>query len=374
MIREEECKMYHLENRLKTYSGWPFTEGCVCTPENMAKAGFIHCPTENSPDVAQCFFCYKELEGWEPDDVPEQEHQRHSPACHFIALKKPVEELTLEELMKLQKERQKFLITTYGRLRSRMRMNLGRVVVLAGLSGIVSFSLLVSAIATDHWYILEVNDPNSTVDPGELNSHSGLWRTCEGNACYPLVYPFSTDTSKQPEPVRRLINMFKAVVILLPLSLVLLVFGGICGLVSSLSKSITLLVLTGSYFLLCTLAALSHWNMNSVNAPALCLLEMASSGFINRVLIASQCLLTLSGVSVYIIYSKLAFEIIVQEYGVQRFAHVHIAFGLSMAMAWLSFTMEIVTGSLLLLAAKITGTQQNLEATAGYSLSMEEGP
>ncbi|KAK6479720.1 baculoviral IAP repeat-containing protein 5a [Huso huso] len=110
MIREEECKMYHLENRLKTYSGWPFTEGCVCTPENMAKAGFIHCPTENSPDVAQCFFCYKELEGWEPDDVPEQEHQRHSPACHFIALKKPVEELTLEELMKLQKERQKFLI------------------------------------------------------------------------------------------------------------------------------------------------------------------------------------------------------------------------------------------------------------------------
>ncbi|XP_033895948.1 transmembrane protein 235 isoform X2 [Acipenser ruthenus] len=205
-----------------------------------------------------------------------------------------------------------------------MRMNLGRVVVLAGLSGIVSFSLLVSAIATDHWYILEVNDPNSTVDPGELNSHSGLWRTCE-------------DTSKQPEPVRRLINMFKAVVILLPLSLVLLVFGGICGLVSSLSKSITLLVLTGSYFLLCSL-------------------------------------LTLSGVSVYIIYSKLAFEIIVQEYGVQRFAHVHIAFGLSMAMAWLSFTMEIITGSLLLLAAKITGTQQNVEATAGYSLSMEEGP
>ncbi|XP_041075511.1 transmembrane protein 235-like [Polyodon spathula] len=191
-----------------------------------------------------------------------------------------------------------------------MRMNLGRVVVLAGLSGIVSFSLLVSAIATDHWYILEVNEPNSTVDPGELNSHSGLWRTCE--------------------------DMFKAVVILLPLSLVMLVFGGICGLVSSLSKSISLLVLTGSYLLLCSL-------------------------------------LTLSGVSVYIIYSKLAFEIIVQEYGVQQFAHVHIAFGWSLAMAWLSFTMEIIAGSLLLLAAKITDTQHNLEATAGYSLPMEEG-
>jgi baculoviral IAP repeat-containing protein 5 len=37
----------------------------------MAKAGFIHTPTENSPDIAKCFFCLKELEGWEPDDDPE---------------------------------------------------------------------------------------------------------------------------------------------------------------------------------------------------------------------------------------------------------------------------------------------------------------
>lgn len=36
----------------------------------MAAAGFIHCPTENEPDLAQCFFCFKELEGWEPDDDP----------------------------------------------------------------------------------------------------------------------------------------------------------------------------------------------------------------------------------------------------------------------------------------------------------------
>ncbi|RXM37383.1 Transmembrane protein 235 [Acipenser ruthenus] len=288
-------------------------------------------------------------------------------------------------------------------------MRLGRVVVFAGLSGIVSFSLLVSAIATDHWYILEVNDPNSTVDPGELNSHSGLWRTCEGNVCYPLVYPFSTDTSKQPEPVRRLINMFKAVVILLPLSLVLLVFGGICGLVSSLSKSITLLVLTGSYFLLCSNVCyplVYPFSTDTSKQPepvrrlinmfkavvillplslvllvfgGICGLVSSLSKSITLLVLTGSyfllcSLLTLSGVSVYIIYSKLAFEIIVQEYGLQQFAHVHIAFGLSMAMAWLSFTMEIVTGSLLLLAAKITGTQQNLEATAGYSLSMEEGP
>ncbi|XP_046722393.1 baculoviral IAP repeat-containing protein 5-like isoform X3 [Silurus meridionalis] len=76
----------------------------------MAKAGFIHTPTDNCPDVAQCFFCYKELEGWEPDDDPLKEHKSHSPACNFILLKKTVEELTVEEILKLQKERQKFHI------------------------------------------------------------------------------------------------------------------------------------------------------------------------------------------------------------------------------------------------------------------------
>ncbi|XP_069062017.1 baculoviral IAP repeat-containing protein 5.1-like [Pleurodeles waltl] len=36
----------------------------------MAKAGFVHSPTMNEPDVARCFFCLIELEGWEPDDDP----------------------------------------------------------------------------------------------------------------------------------------------------------------------------------------------------------------------------------------------------------------------------------------------------------------
>ena len=37
----------------------------------MAKAGFIYTPSDNSPDIAMCFFCLKELEGWEPEDDPE---------------------------------------------------------------------------------------------------------------------------------------------------------------------------------------------------------------------------------------------------------------------------------------------------------------
>ncbi|XP_030646817.1 baculoviral IAP repeat-containing protein 5a [Chanos chanos] len=109
-LNEEHTKMYFYHNRLATFSGWPFDEDCACTSENMARAGFIHTPSDNSPDVAQCFFCYKELEGWEPEDDPMKEHKAHSPACNFVLLQKSVEDLTVEEILKLQKDRQKFLI------------------------------------------------------------------------------------------------------------------------------------------------------------------------------------------------------------------------------------------------------------------------
>ncbi|XP_039508137.1 baculoviral IAP repeat-containing protein 5b isoform X1 [Pimephales promelas] len=62
--------MYSYEKRLQTFSEWPFREDCQCTPELMAKAGFVHCPSENEPDVACCFYCLRELEGWEPEDNP----------------------------------------------------------------------------------------------------------------------------------------------------------------------------------------------------------------------------------------------------------------------------------------------------------------
>ncbi|XP_077407264.1 baculoviral IAP repeat-containing protein 5a [Vanacampus margaritifer] len=104
LVVEESLEMLIYENRLQTFKGWPFDEDCKCTPENMAKAGFIHTPSDNSPDVAMCVFCLKELEGWEPEDDPEKEHKSHSPSCHFMALKKRVEDLTVEELFKLQLE------------------------------------------------------------------------------------------------------------------------------------------------------------------------------------------------------------------------------------------------------------------------------
>jgi len=36
----------------------------------LADAGFYHIPTNDAPDACRCFCCYKELDGWEPEDSP----------------------------------------------------------------------------------------------------------------------------------------------------------------------------------------------------------------------------------------------------------------------------------------------------------------
>jgi len=36
----------------------------------LAAAGFFHCPTDQEPDATRCFVCHKELDGWEPTDIP----------------------------------------------------------------------------------------------------------------------------------------------------------------------------------------------------------------------------------------------------------------------------------------------------------------
>uniref|UniRef100_A0A2K6TK62 Baculoviral IAP repeat-containing protein 5 n=1 Tax=Saimiri boliviensis boliviensis TaxID=39432 RepID=A0A2K6TK62_SAIBB len=93
----------------------------LCCPLQMAEAGFIHCPTENEPDLAQCFFCFKELEGWEPDDDPIEEHKKHSSGCAFLSVKKQFEELTLGEFLKLDRERAKNKIRAGRALLWRLR-------------------------------------------------------------------------------------------------------------------------------------------------------------------------------------------------------------------------------------------------------------
>uniref|UniRef100_A0A8C4S5B1 Uncharacterized protein n=1 Tax=Erpetoichthys calabaricus TaxID=27687 RepID=A0A8C4S5B1_ERPCA len=94
----------YLPDRLMTFVDWPFLEDCLCTPEMMARAGFVHCPSENKPDVVRCFFCLTELVGWEPQDNPWLEHSKHNPKCGFLQLKKDYKELlTLFQIDKIHK-------------------------------------------------------------------------------------------------------------------------------------------------------------------------------------------------------------------------------------------------------------------------------
>lgn len=68
-------------------------------------------------------------------------------------------------------------------------MRYGLVVLSAGFTGLLSFSLLAVAIGTDYWYIIDVNKPNYTGSE-ELSSHSGLWRINEGRL-YKLIVLWS---------------------------------------------------------------------------------------------------------------------------------------------------------------------------------------
>uniref|UniRef100_A0A674IIR9 Baculoviral IAP repeat containing 5 n=1 Tax=Terrapene triunguis TaxID=2587831 RepID=A0A674IIR9_9SAUR len=82
----------------------------------MARAGFIHCPSANEPDVAKCFFCLIELEGWEPNDDPHPkmkllclccrvEHSKRPSNCGFLSLTKNFDDLTMEEYYMLEMDR-----------------------------------------------------------------------------------------------------------------------------------------------------------------------------------------------------------------------------------------------------------------------------
>uniref|UniRef100_A0A671LGJ4 Transmembrane protein 114-like n=1 Tax=Sinocyclocheilus anshuiensis TaxID=1608454 RepID=A0A671LGJ4_9TELE len=197
-----------------------------------------------------------------------------------------------------------------------MKITFGFVVVGGGLTGVLSFISLALAIGTEYWYIIEDKRTNHT-DPARTNS--GLWGVTDG-----MTLNFHSQLNSYD-----LLNsvMHSVIAILLPLSLVMLVFGGICGLVSSLARSRTLLIGSASYFLLCSL-------------------------------------LTLSGVSLYIRYSQKALEETEKRMGREQMAQVHTSFGWSMGMAWISFLLEVITGLLLLLAVRLVPLTQYEESVA----------
>ncbi|XP_041672436.1 transmembrane protein 235 [Cheilinus undulatus] len=193
-----------------------------------------------------------------------------------------------------------------------MKVTFGSLVVAAGVCGLLSFAFLATALGTEYWYIIiEISPLNASED---LSSNSGLWSISEGGRM--LVDSndsFTADYSKYSETE---LILHSAIVVLLPLSLVLLLFGGICGLVSSLARSPVLLTRTAAYFFICSL-------------------------------------LTLCGVTLYIIYSHLALAMTKWLVGPEGLSYIHTSFGWSLGLAWLSYGLEMITGVLLLIAARM---------------------
>ncbi|XP_062036712.1 transmembrane protein 114 isoform X1 [Lepus europaeus] len=217
-----------------------------------------------------------------------------------------------------------------------MRVHLGALAAAAALSGALSFVLLAAAIGTDFWYIidterLERSGAGAQDAPGAANrsrpeplsSHSGLWRTCRVQSpCTPLMNPFWQDNVTVSDSSRQLLTMHGTFVILLPLSLILMVFGGMTGSLGFLLRASLLLLLTGTLFLF-------------------------------------GAAVTLAGISVYIAYSAAAFRealCLLEERALLQ--QVDIRFGWSLALGWVSFVAQLLTGAAFLAAARMLSLRQ----------------
>ncbi|KAL2101950.1 hypothetical protein ACEWY4_003711 [Coilia grayii] len=196
-------------------------------------------------------------------------------------------------------------------------MKFGSVVIAAGVLGFSSFGFLALAIGSEYWYVINVkagNCSDSQYIAGVQSSHAGLWRIYEGpdNSLYVIPVEASNHTALE----RHLLSLHRAVVVLLPMNLLLLVAGGLSSLFSILTYSSCLLKASATYLLLCSL-------------------------------------FTLSGVSIYISYSQQALAEVRRTVDEATLSQVHLSFGWSLAVAWLSFGLQITCGVLLLVAARM---------------------
>ncbi|KAM6320379.1 transmembrane protein 114 [Podargus strigoides] len=211
-----------------------------------------------------------------------------------------------------------------------MKVNVGALALSVALVGVSSFVFLVAAIATDFWYIIDASKLEASRNgTGGLSSHSGLWRTCRVKSeCYPLINPFWHQNANITDSHRQLLYMHGTFVILMPLSLILMIFGGMTGFISILARAYLLLLMTGLLFLF-------------------------------------GAFVTLTGISVYIAYSAAAFEeAVCLLRSKDLLVEIDIGFGWSLALAWISFAAEVLTGALFLLAARVVGLKQRHEETA----------
>ncbi|XP_043280980.1 baculoviral IAP repeat-containing protein 5.2 isoform X2 [Venturia canescens] len=99
-------KTFWTQGRLETYGKWPFKpKDGTCTAERMATAGFFVVEGTDDVDVSvECFICKKQLDGWEPNDDPWQEHSKHQADCPYVLLNKQDEkQWTIDDLFLLIK-------------------------------------------------------------------------------------------------------------------------------------------------------------------------------------------------------------------------------------------------------------------------------
>lgn len=64
--------------------GWPHDESFTATPKTLAASGFFWQPRPGLQDRCSCFHCGLALVGWDPKDVPTEEHRRLAPECTFL--------------------------------------------------------------------------------------------------------------------------------------------------------------------------------------------------------------------------------------------------------------------------------------------------
>lgn len=90
-----------VDGRVKSFTKkWPYKSPNL-TPQKMAEAGFIHSPDPFDVGCVKCPFCLKELDSWEEDDNPVQEHRRYKDRCYFVRSFKPEDEYTVRDVLLL---------------------------------------------------------------------------------------------------------------------------------------------------------------------------------------------------------------------------------------------------------------------------------
>uniref|UniRef100_A0A8D0DU49 Transmembrane protein 114 n=1 Tax=Salvator merianae TaxID=96440 RepID=A0A8D0DU49_SALMN len=198
--------------------------------------------------------------------------------------------------------------------------------LLVAVFGILSFIFLIAAITTDFWYRVDASKLEKLSNHTEtLSSHAGLWRNCQVKGiCYPLLNPFKSERRNITTSHSHVLNMRSAFVILLPLSLILLFFGGVTGLIGTFTQAHILLRFTG-------------------------------------LLLLFGALVTLAGVSIYIAYPAAAFKEASAALAVRNrslWEALDIQFGWSLAFAWFSFATEVLTGLTFLLMARMAMLKQ----------------